>query len=241
MSNLEHYIRLSKSIPGWVRGDEARELALASFHLPAGAVIVEIGTFLGSGTVILAGARRLQGSGRVHCVDPFDCSGDAASVPHYIEILEAIDAGDRQGIERAFKQSAEAVVGSEKFGEKRTSLPATATSLRQHFDANIRRTGLSEFVTPHEGLAKDVAANWSTAIDMLFLDGDQSPHGAREAYESWAPFLKRDGIIWVHNSGPGEYEEGHDGNYRLSLEEIRPPKYSDVRVVSNSTFARNTM
>jgi predicted O-methyltransferase YrrM len=86
-SQLDNYIRLSEGIPGWTRGEEARELARVSFSLPAGAHIVEIGSFLGGGTILLAGPRRLRGSGVVHCVDPFDCSGDSFSIPFYERIL----------------------------------------------------------------------------------------------------------------------------------------------------------
>jgi MMP 1-O-methyltransferase len=87
VEGLEEYVRLSEAIAGWTRGNEARELARICFSLPADAHIVEIGSFLGSGTILLAGARRLRGSGLVHCVDPFDCTGDAFSVPHYRRIL----------------------------------------------------------------------------------------------------------------------------------------------------------
>src|SRR5215470_8068277 len=74
---LEKYFRSSEAIPGWTRGDEAYELARVCFTPPADAHIVAIGAFLDSGTILLAGARHLPGSGLVHCVDPFDCSGDA--------------------------------------------------------------------------------------------------------------------------------------------------------------------
>jgi len=80
---LGEYIWLSRRIPGWTRGDEAAALARASYASPDEAVIVEIGSFLGCSTILLAGARKLRGSGKVHCVDAFDTSGDAFSVPIY--------------------------------------------------------------------------------------------------------------------------------------------------------------
>jgi len=69
-----------------MRGVEAVELARVCHGLPRDAVILEIGSFLGCSTVLLAGARKLRSSGRVHCIDPFDASGDAFSVPIYSEI-----------------------------------------------------------------------------------------------------------------------------------------------------------
>jgi hypothetical protein len=89
--SLDDYIRLSEGIPGWTRGEEDRELARISFSLPAEARIVEIGSFFGAGTILLAGPRRLRSSGLVHCVDPSDCSGDLFSIPYYKRIL--VEAG----------------------------------------------------------------------------------------------------------------------------------------------------
>ena len=50
--------------------------------------------------------------------------------------------------------------------------------------------------------ALSTVLDWITPIDLLFLDGDQSRKGVREAYNSWEPFLKGGGIIAVHNSAP---------------------------------------
>lgn len=92
MEDLDAYLRLSERIPGWIRNDEARALAETAYSLPDNAVIVEVGAFFGSGSVLLGGARKLQGSGQVHCVDPFDGSGDAFSQPHYNAIILAFGA-----------------------------------------------------------------------------------------------------------------------------------------------------
>jgi len=117
---------------------------------------------------------------------------------------------------------------------------ALGGSLRRQFDDNIRRAGLSDWVETHQGTAGEIAAGCRRPIDMLFLDGDQSPAGARLAYERWAPFLRRGGIIALHNSRSGSYGDGHDGHRRLVVETIRPPEYADVRCVGTTTFARKT-
>jgi predicted O-methyltransferase YrrM len=80
------YLTIARNIPGWTWGDEAVALMRTAYALPADAVIVEVGSFLGKSTVMLAGARKLRGSGRVCCIDPFDGSGDGHSVPFYREI-----------------------------------------------------------------------------------------------------------------------------------------------------------
>ena len=206
LDRIAAYLDESIYLPGWYRAEEAQTLALTSHALPEGAVIVEIGSFLGSGTVLLAGPRKVRGSGRVHCVDPFDCSGDAFSVGVYQKLLTAVGGG----------------------------------SLRHHFDENLERAGLATWVDVHQGRADAVAADWTLPIDLLVLDGDQSRGGARAAYESWLPFLKPGGIIAVHNTAPRVYAPDHDGNRQLALEEIRPPYFTDVRLIGATTFARRS-
>jgi MMP 1-O-methyltransferase len=199
---LAKYLRYSHRIPGWTRGEEAIALAHAAYGLQTDAVLVEVGSFLGSGTVLLAGARYLRGSGTVHCIDPFDGSGDAFSRPHYDTI-------------------------------KRT-LPVT---LREQFEENVRQAGVNTRVQVHQGTAGSVAANWKTPIDLLFLDGDQSPEGARLSFDVWSPFLKVGGIIAAHNSSDAQYAHGHDGYRRVVKEKIRPPEYDGVHCIGTTTFA----
>jgi len=149
--------------------------------LPDDAIIVEIGAFLGSGSILLAGARKLRRSGRVHCVDPFDASGDAFSVPHYQGILT--DYGNTPQI--------------------------------QIFRNNLLRAGLSNWFTAHQGPAEKIGLAWNIPVDMVFMDGDQSPEGVRSAWEVWAPWLKSNGVLALHNSNSREYAPGHDGDFRL--------------------------
>ncbi len=200
---LQFYLGLSGAIPGWTRGEEAWELLCVSHGLPANANLVEIGSFVGAGAILLAGARKVCGSGLVHCVDPFDCSGDSFSVPHYQRILTDVGGG----------------------------------SLRDHFDRNIRDAGLEPWIRIHQGDAAEVARDWTTLIDLLYLDGDQSRPGARQAYEEWAPFIKVGGVIALHNSAPGNHTAHHDGNRCIVEEEIRPPCYDNIRLVGSTTFA----
>jgi hypothetical protein len=200
---LDDYLRISEAIPGWTRGAEARELAALSFSLPSDPLIVEIGSFLGSGTVLLAGPRRDRGSGIVHCIDSFDGQGDTLSVPYYREILAQLPSG----------------------------------SVRGHFEHNLSKCGLSSWVMIHEGRADEIALNWTTPIHLLFLDADQSPAGVRRIYDDWEPFLKVGGIMALHNSEPTNHRPEHDGHRIIVEEEIKEPKFRDIRLVDSTTFA----
>lgn len=202
MGKLHEYVGESERIAGWARGAEANELALTARSLPGAPVIMEVGTFLGSSAVLLAGARKIAGAGVVHCVDPFDSSGDAHSVPFYKEITDQIP-----------------------------------TSMRGQFDENMRAAGVSDWVVVHEGTSEAIVSTWSEPIDLLFLDGDQSPAGARSAYESWVKFLKPGGVIAIHNSADRAYSDDHDGSRRVVVESIVPPQFVDIRCVGTTTFA----
>ncbi len=92
---LSWWLRIST----WTTRAEAVKLAQASLVLPGDPVIVEIGTWLGASTVLLAGARKIAGTGVVHGIDPFDASGDAFSAPIYREIAESLDSPLRQGFD----------------------------------------------------------------------------------------------------------------------------------------------
>jgi MMP 1-O-methyltransferase len=202
--DMAAYQALSEKIPGWTRNVEASALAERAYALDGEAVIVEVGSFFGSSTVLLAGARKRKGSGIVHCVDPFDGSGDSCSTPHYSAII------------MAFSQR----------------------SPREHFDENLSAAGLSDWIEVHQGKAEDFASDWATPIDLLFLDGDQSPAGARAAYEAFEPWLKPGGFIALHNSAPREYAPEHDGHYLLAANEVQEPKYIERVLVGSITFAR---
>ena len=158
---------------------------------------------MGRCSVLLAGPRRLRGSGKLHCIDPFDCSGDKFSIPYYLKELEAVGHA----------------------------------TLEEAFQANMARMGLQQWIEIHKGSAAGVAADWSEPIDLLLLDGDQSPEGAREAFEAWAPHLKAGGTIVLRNTRDRVYAEGHDGHRRLVVEALKPPGFSAVRQVGATTFA----
>lgn len=207
MDDLDAFVKLSGTIPGWTRAEEAEALAQLAHELPDGAVVVEIGSFCGSGAVLLAGARKVRGSGVVHCVDPFDGSGDAFSVPHY-----------------------KAVIGAHG-----------GRPLRQLFDENIRGAGLADWIETHQGLAHEITAGWSRPIDLLFMDGDQSPAGARAAFDSWSPWVRPGGVVALHNSSPRHYDADHDGHYRLAVEDLQSPGYDNRRLVGSITFARKVL
>ena len=202
-AEIDELVAAAGTIAGWTEADDARAVALASLQLPERATIVEVGVYFGRCTALLAGARRLRGNGMVHCVDPFDGTGDAFSMPHYAAGLS--------------------VSGFPSFEEA--------------FRHNLERLGLAQWVTVHRGRDVEVARTWSEPIDLLLLDGDQSPAGARAEYEAWVGFLRPGGTIILRNTRDRDYAPGHDGHRRLAIEELVAPRWREVRQVGATTFA----
>jgi len=202
MDRFPIYLHLSERVAGWTRGAEAEALIRAAYELPDHAIIVEIGSFLGSGSILLAGARKLRRTGKVHCVDPFDASGDSVSVPEYARILADF----------------------------------TNTPQIEVFCRNLRNAGVANWVGVHQGTAEQVGTGWDVPIDMLFMDGDQSPEGVSAAYESWAPWLKSNGVLALHNSNRREYAAGHDGHFRLLERLLAASEYSLIEEVGSTSF-----
>lgn len=202
MGRIAHYLEVAERIPGWRPHDEAEALARVARRMPDDAVIVEIGVFLGSGAVVLAGARKIAGTGIVHCVDPFDASGDEYSVPIYREILRDIES-----------------------------------SQFEVFTRTIDSLELDDQVRVHRGTAENVGRTWDRPIDLLVLDGDHSPRGARSAFDVWEPWLRRGGTLVITNSVPRAFELDHDGNFLIASERVVEPSYQDIRVIGATTFA----
>jgi predicted O-methyltransferase YrrM len=204
MERIPIYLRLSEQVAGWTRGPEAEALIRVAYELPDHAIIVEIGSFLGSGSILLGGARKLRRTGKVHCIDPFDASGDLVSVSEYERILA-----------------------------DHTNGPQIQT-----FHENIRHAGLTNWIRVHQGRAEQIGTGWSVPIDMIFMDGDQSPEGVIAAYDIWGAWLKTNGVLALHNSNPREYARGHDGHFRLRERLLTASDYLLAEEVGSISFFR---
>lgn len=69
-SVIDHALQLSRDIPGFLADNEARFLALLAACTPSDGAIVEIGSFKGKSTVVLASVAARYGLGPVVAIDP---------------------------------------------------------------------------------------------------------------------------------------------------------------------------
>jgi len=110
-------------------------------------------------------------------------------------------------------------------------------NLFDQFEANIKKARLHDYVVVQKGYDDTIVCGWNRKIDMLILDGDQSPVGARRAYDEWIPYLQPGGILIVHNSADRIYEKDHDGHRRVVVESVKEPAFDHIKCVRMTTFA----
>jgi predicted O-methyltransferase YrrM len=76
----------------------------------------------------------------------------------------------------------------------------------------------------HRGYSYDVAANWNTPIDMIFIDGDHRYEAVRKDFDDWFPHVKAGGFMLLHDSRrlPGQpenvFSRGWPGPTKLASE-----------------------
>lgn len=72
----------------------------------------------------------------------------------------------------------------------------------------LRVTKLEDCVIPVVGASKLVAANWSTPLAMLFIDGGHSLPAVRDDYDGWTPHLAPRGLLAIHDVFPDPADGG---------------------------------
>ena len=67
------------------------------------------------------------------------------------------------------------------------------------FRRTIRGAGLDDVVIAVVGDSPTVAAAWATPLAFVFIDGGHGRDPARLDYEGWAPHVRADGVLAVHD------------------------------------------
>jgi predicted O-methyltransferase YrrM len=66
--------------------------------------------------------------------------------------------------------------------------------------AGRHRAGDRPRICWHPALSSEVAAAWSQAIDLVFIDGDHSEAGCELDWLSWSPFVAAGGHVVFHDA-----------------------------------------
>jgi len=76
------------------------------------------------------------------------------------------------------------------------------------FRRTILDAGLEGTVVAVVGDSPVVAANWSTPLSVLFIDGGHGEEPAHADYDGWAPHLGPDGLLLIHDVFPDPADGG---------------------------------
>jgi Methyltransferase domain len=176
----------------------------ASYSRPDDAVLVEVGSFLGRSTILLAARESCAAQGR--------------------SIVST-------------RSTAQAMTSLFRFMSKFLRNKAVG-----HCVSNLTVTSIEpDSPIGYKFYRGELPMRpWSGApngASLILLDGDQSPQGAREAFDAWLPHLKSGGVLIMGNSTPRNYAKTHDGNWLIANSELVIPQFIDPRRVGSATIA----
>jgi predicted O-methyltransferase YrrM len=70
------------------------------------------------------------------------------------------------------------------------------------WQANVRKNGLEEWVTPLVGRSETIARIWAAPINMLFIDGSHQFEDVVRDFEDFFPHVVPGGIVALHDVTP---------------------------------------
>jgi len=102
----------ARNVPGYLVESEARLLGMIAACVPVAGSIVEIGSFKGKSTVMLAKVAAHYGLGRIVAIDPHNCpelldhqaDPAASSFQDFLRNIEAAGVGDQVEVLRAYSK-----------------------------------------------------------------------------------------------------------------------------------------
>ncbi len=169
------YLAASAGIPGWLTYLEASALHRAATEAPSGN-FVEIGSFCGRSSVVLAGAiEERSGGDKLWCIDPFSGAGEPG----------------------------QQFTGQQKLMRKIGLARANITSTYDTFAANLAQLGLTSRVLTFAACSQDVLPVTHGSFALAFIDGwHDYTHTIRDA-QLVQDRIQPGGFVLFHDFGPG--------------------------------------
>ncbi len=179
--------------------------------LPAGATVIEVGSWMGASTCFIAGG--LKGAAKIYAVDNFQglstCGEDAAWYNRHFQSMgkaSTLEIFQGNFADLGFAERAEPVVSDSLAAAKLLAEPG------------------GEGTKGTKGLMG--------AVDFIFIDGDHSYDACKADILAWSPFVKRGGVIAFHDFGSRA-----DGVTRAIFEEIKSGRFAEIVGVANTIIA----
>ncbi len=171
---------------GFMPLDEGLALYVAAVDAARlGLPLLEVGSYCGRSTLLLAAAAR-------------DAGVDAVTVDHHRGSEE-----QQPGWEY---HDPDLVDPDERVGGRMETLP--------EFRRTLYAAGLEEHVVAVVGRSPRVAALWGRPLGLVFVDGGHTDAHATADYEGWAPHLAPGGLLVIHDVFPDPADGGR-APYRI--------------------------
>lgn len=165
-----------------------------------GLPLLEVGTYCGRSTILLAAAAREAGTTAV-TVDHHRGSEEQQPGWEYHDTA-LVDGGD-EGV----------------------GLMDTLPTFRR----TLHRAGLEEHVVAMVGRSPRVAALWRAPLGLVFIDGGHTDEHATADYEGWAPHVAPGGLLVIHDVFP-DPADGGQAPYRVYLRALESGAFTEISV-----------
>ncbi len=198
---------------GFMPRDEGLALYAAAVRAAAlGLPLLEVGTYCGRSTVLLAAAARAAGG----------ATSVAITVDHHRGSEE-----QQPGWEYHDPQ----LVDPDPGVARMDTLPT--------FRRTLFKAGLEEHVIAVVGRSPQVARLWRTPLGLVFIDGGHTDEHATADYEGWAPHLVEGGLLLIHDVFP-DPADGGQAPYRIYRRALESGAFTQLSAARSLRILRRT-
>jgi predicted O-methyltransferase YrrM len=95
------------------------------------------------------------------------------------------------------------------------------------FRRTVHDAGLEDVVLAVVGDSPTVAANWTTDLSLLFIDGGHGEHPARLDYELWTPKVASGGLLVIHDVFPDPADGGRPPYEQIYLPAVESGRFAE--------------
>jgi predicted O-methyltransferase YrrM len=106
------------------------------------------------------------------------------------------------------------------------------------FRRTLEEAGLEREVVAVVGHSAVVARHWRTPLALMFIDGGHGEDPAHTDYEAWAPWVRSDGLLMIHDVFP-DPKDGGRPPYEICLRAL-DDGFTEVGVQGSLRALRRT-
>jgi predicted O-methyltransferase YrrM len=109
------------------------------------------------------------------------------------------------------------------------------------FRRTLYKAGLEDHVIALVGRSPQVAKIWGTPLGLVFIDGGHTDEHATADYEGWAPHVAEGGLLVIHDVFPDPKDEfTGQAPYRVYLRALESGAFTEVSVTDSLRVLKRT-